>query len=491
MSGRIPSIVGPLGGTVAANIAGLCLATLAGLCLVTVTGCSLNNPGNDPPAAELNFPLATQMSPVPDPSTPPGFLYVANSDFDLRFNAGSVASYDLGVLAEEIEQARVAGELPTNSSEPPIVVSAERVLGSQVKIGSYTSAMVLSEAGDRLYLSVRSDANLTYIDVNGGALSCGNGDSSGFSWCADSFRSGDEATANPRRLEIPKNPTGLAVGRVSALGLADDGDYVVMSHAGGQASLFIDRSAPATGGGRPTAPLLVDVLDDLGGPIGQISTRIDESGIAWMPTTDARSDRADNFLSRVGVAADLNRPELSYLYNAGTARLEGISTGEDTRDIAFATGEDGTNYAFILSRTPEALILVDMDQSTPSRLFVRDLVSVGYGPSRLKKVYLPVGPAGVRRLFIFITCFDSRDVFVVDPLSSQTFTISRTISGPFELEVDEARGYMYVTDFRASVIWVVDLAPLIECLNGTRVGTSCEPFRIASIGTPQPVRDLL
>ncbi|MBW2464336.1 MAG: hypothetical protein JRH11_21985 [Deltaproteobacteria bacterium] len=480
MSGRIPSIVGPLGVTVAATIAGLCLATLA--------GCSLNNQGNDPPPAELNFPLATQMSPSPDPSTPPRFLYVANSDFDLRFNAGSVSSYDLGVLSDELDRARMAGELPTNSSEPPIVVSAAQVLQSQVKIGSYTSAMVLSEAGDRLYLSVRSDANLTYIDVNDGVLSCGNGGA--FAWCADSFRSGDEATANPRRLEIPKNPTGLAVGSVSALGLPDDGDYVVMSHAGGQASLFIDRAAPATGGGRPTAPLLVDVIDDLGGPIGQISTRIDESGIAWMPTTDARGDRADNFLSRVGVAADLNRPELSYLYNAGTARLEGINSGEDTRDIAFAT-EDGTNFAFILSRTPEALILVDMDQSTPTRLFVRDLVSVGYGPSRLKLVRLPVGSAGELRLFVFITCFDSRDVFVVDPLSSQTFTISRTLSGPFELEVDAARGYMYVTDFRASVIWVVDLAPLLECLDGTRVGTSCEPFRIASIGTPQPVRDLL
>ncbi len=489
MSGRIPSIVGPLGGTVAATIAGLCLATLSGLCLATVAGCSLNNPGNDPPPGELNFPLATQMSPPANASAAPGYLYVANSDFDLRFNAGSVSSYDLAALAGKLDDARAAGELPTDASEPPLVVPAADVLRSQVKIGSYTSAMVLSEAGDRLYLSVRSDANLTYIDVNDGVLSCGNGGA--FAWCADSFRSGDEATANPRRLEIPKNPTGLAVGRVSALGLADEGDYVVMSHAGGQASLFIDRSAPATGGGRPTAPLLVDVLDDLGGPIGQISTRIDESGIAWMPTTDARSDRADNFLSRVGVAADLNRPELSYLYNAGTARLEGISTGEDTRDIAFATASDGTNFAFILSRTPEALILVDMDQSTPSRLFVRDLVSVGYGPSRLKKVYLPAGPAGEPRLFIFITCFDSRDVFVVDPLSSQTFTISRTLSGPFELEVDEARGYMYVTDFRASVIWVVDLAPLIECLGGTSEGRSCEPFRIASIGTPQPVRDLL
>jgi len=475
MSGRIPSIYSALGA----------------IALLSMGACSLNNPGKDPPPAELNFPLAVVASPVADPSEAPSFLYVANSNFDLRYNAGSVSSFDLNVLEAEIERARSEGRLPNDATEAPIAIAPQSVLRSQVKIGSYTSAMVMSPAGDRLYLSVRADSNMTYIDVSEGSLFCGENGT--FPWCTDAYRTGDEATANPRRVEVPADPTGIAVGRTSDLGLTDEGDYVVMSHRGGQASLFLDRAAPSAGGARPNAPLLVDVLSELN--IGQISTRIGPDGIAWMPTTDARSDRADNFLTRVGIAADLARPEQSYLFNAGTARLAGINTGEDTRDIAFATASDGTEFAFILSRRPEALVLVDLDQSTPTRLFVRDLVSVGFGPSRMEVVNLPVGTAGETRLFVFVTCFDSRDVFVVDPLSGRTFTIARTLSGPFELEIDPVRRYMYVTDFRASVIWVVTLDPLLNCLQGMRldtsVGTTCEPFRIASIGTPQPVRDLL
>jgi hypothetical protein len=362
-----------------------------------------------------------------------------------------------------------------------------------VKIGSYTSAMVISTEGDRLYLSVGADSNLTYIDVADGRLFCGG--EGELPSCSDAYRTGDEATANPRRVEVPVAPTGVAVGQASDLGLAGGGDYVVMSHSGAAASLFIDRAAPTTGGGRPSAPLLVDVLTELNN--GQISTRIDPNGIAWMPTTNARTDRLDNFITRVGVAADLDRPEQSYLYNAGTARLEGINSGEDTRDIAFSRADaDGPRLAFILSRTPEALVIVDLGQSTPTRLFIRDLVPVGYGPSRMEVVRLPFGTMGTPRDFVFVTCFDSRDIFIVDPVSGRTFTISRTLSGPFELEVDPVRGYMYVTDFRASVIWVVTLEPLLACLreNPTATiadSTTCEPFRVASIGTPEAVRDLL
>jgi len=50
-----------------------------------------------------------------------------------------------------------------------------------------------------------------------------------------------------------------------------------------------------------------------------------------------------------------------------------------------------------------------------------------------------------------------------------------------------------VSDFRASVIRVADLSPLLDCLGvgGAMESDSCEPQVLGTIGEPRPVGDLL
>lgn len=59
-----------------------------------IGSCNLHNPGVSPPSAVLSFPSALALS----REATPRFLYVANSNFDLRYNAGSLQSYNLEAL---------------------------------------------------------------------------------------------------------------------------------------------------------------------------------------------------------------------------------------------------------------------------------------------------------------------------------------------------------------------------------------------------------
>src|SRR6187431_2700268 len=66
-----------------------CLPWLAGFALL---GCVEPDDGREPPLDQIYFPTGLALS--PDNSR----LYVANSDWDLQFNAGSVQVYDTARL---------------------------------------------------------------------------------------------------------------------------------------------------------------------------------------------------------------------------------------------------------------------------------------------------------------------------------------------------------------------------------------------------------
>src|SRR6185295_434762 len=62
---------------------------LVGAATLCVVGCYSTGDGPDPPASALYFPVGLAVSPGGN------VLYVANSDFDLQFNSGTVEAYDL------------------------------------------------------------------------------------------------------------------------------------------------------------------------------------------------------------------------------------------------------------------------------------------------------------------------------------------------------------------------------------------------------------
>ena len=438
---------------------------------LALSGCDLENNGVAPPAAEVNFPIALAMAPAAPGEAAP-FLYVANSNFDLRYNAGSVQAYDLAALEAALSEDDRGEVVPPTS----VLVDGAGV-NPEVRIGAHAASMALSPDGDRLYLAVRSDANLTYVDLNPatGSLDCGGGAAVGHA-CTDTHRRGDDSVSSPRNIDLPGDPTGIVAGSLRDFGVDSSADWIMTSHRAGRASLFLEEG---TG-----APLLVHSLSGL--PTELVNLRFDAGGEqAWLLSADEAR------VGRVGVAWDRGRLQTSFLYDAGALALVGVDDGQDARDVRFGTLPNGHAAAYVLARRPEALLVMDLDLSTPSALHVVRAIEVGFGPSRLAVGRF--GPADAPRELVFASCYDSRDVWVVDPVLGEALSVVRGMSGPFELAVDESRARLYVSDFRASVVRVADLSPLLDCLGltGTMVAGSCEPQVLGTIGKPRPVGDLL
>jgi hypothetical protein len=471
------------------------LQRASGLLLAAALAGCFENPGVEPPPAELNFPVATVAPSTPDGG--PSHLFVANANFDLRYNSGTLQSYDLEAVdrcafEEGCSVAEGCVIVPDEQTAEPRsdqvldVRRCEGLVDGEVLIGSFVSGLTTSPDGRRLYLSVRSDATLTYVDVvGGGGLDCGG---AGVPHrCDESFRRGDEAIANDRGLQLPAEPTGLLAGELSDLALlgvpspdTEERRFIMMSHRGGEASLFLEFEE-----GGSVAPQLVDVLTGLPQDLGGVEL-VPESGLAWMPSTTAPE------VTRVGVAVNANDAGFSLLFDAGGLALSGLATGQggDVRDVA-VDPRPGVNRAYALTRSPEALLFIDLERTGPSRLAIDDVVDVCPGPSRVELLELPL-ESGPPEPLALVSCFNSRELYIIDLELRELVGVVGGLSGPFDLAVDLPRRRVYVPDFSTSVIHVIDLAPLVTCLSGGRTGMDeCSPQTVATVGRPRPVRELL
>ncbi len=423
-----------------------------------LTGCFLDTSGVEPKSGEFNFPTSIAIAPPRAPGEAPAFLYVVNSNFDLRYNGGTVMALDLEALEAGIAGC---GGGPCQLHTPSRFLAA----GHEVVTGSYAGGMAVSTDGTRLYAPFRSDGTLTFIDVDPvtGELSCQAGGAKG-GHCDDFHRRGDETVASQRGESMPGDPSRVLLRPLPA---PWDGDFLVVLDRSGKASLFFDGPASAAN----VAPKLIDVVDGL--PANAVGLAYDAvEGITYVSSANTSPTAR---LARLGVALDdPTVPERSYLFRAGEPRLTGLDDGLDVRDLAFSG-----NSLYVLSRRPQAVVTIDLARAGLSSgdLPIDRVTGVDYGASRLA-----LATIGGRQ-FLFVTCYDGRSLFVIDAQTGAVADVVRGFSGPFEVAVDEVRERAFVTDFRSSVVRVVDLAPLSN-------GTSDPLSIIATIGIPRAPSEL-
>ena len=183
------------------------LRRLMGAAAVTLCACySGGGNGSDPPSNQLYFPVGLAVS------TGGNVLYAVNSDFDLQWNGGTLQSYDLFKLRHDIgvmlnwdpgpdqrnfpalpyDEARKPGffckpdgtfpggpEIDQNGDRIPVgricapPMHSEAYFHDTVTIGAFATDLQLSTAtldgqptgGRRLFMPMRSDASLTWVDV--------------------------------------------------------------------------------------------------------------------------------------------------------------------------------------------------------------------------------------------------------------------------------------------------------------------------------------
>jgi hypothetical protein len=493
-----------------------------------LSGCFGPGEGLEVPEDEIYFPIGVSMDARGE------HLFVVSSDFDLQYNGGAIQSYDLNKLAANIQRTCASDEdcdglqgstgcdtkaglcLFGDADFCPgaELAPSERVLyparckpvhqvpfiTDRVKIGAFATDVVRRDrpsvedlpgtpAGDseRLFIPVRGDTTLHWIDVEAGKLHCGQANNDGA--CDDQHRAGDDAAAeNGRDLELQVEPFAIDA---NAFGTT----VVVSNQTTGTASLFVnDWSA--------TGPKLRFAL---------ASDRIPSRpvGVASLPLpfrdrpSDVNTGAPDAFLMSFRNAAQLrvvqfdgdeeSSPERDYLVDAGGVVIDANSSGTDSRGLAVdssarlsaharcARDDEACHAAadlvpvdvYVANRAPASLLIGRTRPPLNYPYFFQSLPLTA-GPSRVVvgRVRTPSGEEETR---VFVICFDSRRIFIYDPQRSRFETEILTGRGPYAVAVDTARSLLYVGHFTDSFIGVFSLDLSSPANYGTMLGMLGNP----------------
>lgn len=455
-----------------------CLSTLLGLCLVSA--CNLDNVGDPPPDADIYFPTGLFLSGQSEDSAP-RFLYLLNSNFDLRYNRGSVQAFDLDALDAKLQP-------PCSEQGSACQVESSELLVDEVLVPSLATSYSVSPDRKRLYITTRTDQSLLYIDLDENAdgedvLECDESESE--RRCSDDRRRGVSSSENARGVVFPTEPVSMVSLRAASAAPGLDansaaGDFVMVAHRWGQVSLFHDSGQ----GG----PKLIHVLDQL---------PLEPTGIEFDPVTQVTylslysrtaSNGASRLLSRLGLSVESGPTgalDASYLYDLGAVVIDGVAPQRNTRSLRMNPAREG--QLLVTGDRPASLLFVDIGTGSESRSALaspivpaREIVTVGDGPMRMT-----LGKIGDREI-VAVSCFDAKQLYLIDAVRSTILGVLHNLNGPFDLAIDSARKRLYLGDFRSSAVLVVDLSALAE----RGAGPLTDLPIIGMLGIPKVVQEL-
>lgn len=510
----------------------------AALLLAPLWGCNLDNPGVSPPRGKLAYPIAVELSTERNDAGEPRYLYVANSNFDVRYNAGSLQSYDLNALADELRERRCreitalgangagdpsggdaseggaadAGELDAGAPDggesdggeldggledgsvgdagesmglPSVDLDAgdpfgslanrgtprgvlcdgrdppgfnaccfddnSQFLHSELRIDSFATGLALRPDGRRLYVPMRGANDVLYVAVNDGELSCGKDN-------GRCLRAARERNPDAPDESFPTQPTAIAVGTLADLGVTGSravDRFIATAHERGELSFFTESGK--------NAPILQDVSAGPNRTVRATSVTVDPTHRLLYVTSVGQT-----VIQRFGLRPRGDGVERDVLVPSTNVFLSGLSSNEDLRDLVIDS-EDPTMLYALVRGVLESVVFLRLDSTTLSEARVVGATRVPAGPSKMIQATL-----GGRRL-LFVSCYSARVIFIIDVESRRPVQVVRGLAGPFETVVDEARELMYVADFGASVLRVVDL-------EGVADRTKTAPRIIATLG---------
>jgi hypothetical protein len=428
--------------------------------LAAVLGACPENNGTDPPTDKFFYPAALALHRA-TPDADADFLYVVNSDFDLAYNGSNVMAVDLALVRDR--RTMHTGCRPDLDAGGAWICSDTPLVRAQYtrKVNPYAVEAALAvypNGQQRLYTIVRGGNTLTWFDVNpSGELDCGAPDERGY--CAGTHSTGsDGAESDSSRLVLPQE--------TSALSVDTERGYIVMTHQGvnaetAHASFLYDPNGGAASAQSPGPRL----LSTLGGTATGLCSLVllpranpaDRS--TWLATS--RTEAAFTLLQAYPGTASLS-DRRQFLYRAASAPVLGLNTGTNNRTIVLDPQPGASaRTAYIVSRSPEALLTVDI--GNPAVPSVTDAIPLPAGPSRAVAVWLPA----LGRTYVYTVSYDARWVYVVDPAEHRVVDQIATNRGPHNVVHDAREGLLYVVDFLDSTVEIIDVCP------HARVGNVC------------------
>ena len=535
--------------------------------LLFTGGCFDPGHGVDPPLDRFYFPVGLAVDADGER------LYVANSDFDLQYNGGSLQALRLdrlralvprpceidadcaadqrcdteptsangrlpshwcvardgeyqglpcGALGEKSDDERWLAPGRCNSLDPKRPQDGSgSLIAARVGIGAFATDVVYRQrpseqgagAAGRLFIPVRGDATLHYVDVDPGAeeLACGQSGSDGE--CADAYRVGDDPDVeNTRDLRMPPEPF--------AIDATEDGTAIAITHqTDGTLSLFVNHwdERPRLEWLATGLPARVVAIAAVPEPrVTQVPDLVRGTKPNYQPgflVGFRNSPEVRLFRYYADGDNSTDTVERPYLQQSGVVGIAANSSGIDSRGIAVDASERRACEAscaddaecltacagvplgvYVGNRTPASLI-VGHTRTNHSQTSSDDLPSfydsmpLPFGVSRVV-VGQVIDRNGELRTRVFAICFDERSIAIYDPEARRIERFIDTGRGPHALVIDtdvrasqdgDTPSYAlgYVAHFTDSYIGVVDLDQRHERTYGEMV---------LSVGAPTPPR---
>jgi DNA-binding beta-propeller fold protein YncE len=489
---RFENVLGSFSGL----IRGLTLLALAG----STAGCGIGESGVAPPSDRIFLPSGL----LADPSGK--WLYVVNSNSDLRFNAGTLAVVDLDAAKRDRSNADWP-VCPANRFVPPantqlpfccrdpldraLLNCDERAYvlkDATVRIGSFGGAMTqqtFERAGQtvrRLFVAVRAEPSITFVDatfeLGTVQLRCsgahdGTGTSTANTFCEDEWRLTKVAGQGGPDVDLPEEPHSLILDdKLGVLYVGHLGATTrTVTSLGGVST--VDVCAPAMG-----PPRLAAVNKDIfpGAAFqGVSSIALPEAGNPDQPlyATARLSPEVRQLRLREGAAvscsgAQPQQPrDLTLIGAEGFLSSAFYPNGFDIRGFALS---DDRQQGFVLHRNNDVSVgSLNTSRLDPSALVVLDrrpdergqplntptnIVEVCTGPTSMVQ-----HDAGRGQRF-FITCFEGGQIYVVDPKLPAVTGIVDVGRGPSTIVFSATDpGLAFVTTFADNSVAVLDLTP--------------------------------
>jgi hypothetical protein len=472
--------------------------------LAPAAGCRLSQDGVPPPADRIFFPGGAMVDPQGR------WLYVVNSNSDLRYSDGTIAVVDLdAVRRDDPRVVPVADGRPQwarCTSEPRYVPKAtapheccwdyldETILNCDeqdyllrdraVRIGSFGARPDMqtfdrpgSIVTGRMFLPVRGNNSITMVDVAAtaddvrlfctGPRSGPNLDQERFAVCDERWRldRADDPLVDEQGLNVPEDQVARLPDEPYALAVDQGPNLLYVGHLRGGAVSMFDL-------GTGTSLRLPDLL--------QIHPDLlpgDQNGSRGVTSLTVYNPSQNLCTGKTYVSSRFRPLATSFVvYGSGSAvaGCDVPSDGENERDIVMVgTGESlGTGIGgafgsevrgvelildennsitrtFLLQRTPPALVAIDPGTSAPYAI-----IEVCQSPSSMAQHVGKDGP------MLYITCFDAGEVYVVDPSVPRLRAIVPVGRGPASTVFDDKDPTRaYVVGFGANNVLVLDIDP--------------------------------